>query len=33
VSGAPSTHHARRELVGYVRTWNALNPASKVEVI
>ena len=33
ISGAASPHHARRELVGYVRTWNALNPTSKVEVI
>jgi hypothetical protein len=33
ISGAASPQHARRELVGYVRTWNALNPASPVEVI
>jgi hypothetical protein len=33
ISGSVSAHHARRELVGYVRTWNALNPASQVKVI
>lgn len=26
VPGAPSDLHERRELVGYVVTWNALNP-------
>lgn len=30
--GAPSELHERRELGGYVTTWNALNPASCVEI-
>lgn len=30
--GAASALHERREIDGYVTTWNALNPASHVEV-
>jgi hypothetical protein len=30
--GAPSDLHERREIDGYVRTWNALNPTSYVEI-
>ena len=30
--GAPSDLHERREIAGYITTWNALNPASMVEV-
>lgn len=30
--GAPSDLHERREIGGYVTTWNALNPASFVEI-
>lgn len=30
--GAPTQLHERRELGGYVTTWNALNPSSLVEV-
>ncbi len=30
--GAPSALHERREISGYVTTWNALNPASSVEL-
>lgn len=30
--GAPSELHERREIGGYVTTWNALNPASFVEL-
>jgi hypothetical protein len=30
--GAPSPMHERREIDGYVTTWNALNPRSKVEL-
>jgi hypothetical protein len=28
--GAPTPLHERREISGYVTTWNALNPASPV---
>jgi hypothetical protein len=30
--GAPSDLHERREIDGYVTTWNALNPTSYVEI-
>ncbi len=30
--GAASELHERREIGGYVTTWNALNPASFVEI-
>ena len=30
--GAPSELHERREIAGYITTWNALNPASTVEI-
>lgn len=30
--GAPTELHERREIGGYITTWNALNPASRVEV-
>ena len=30
--GAPSELHERREIAGYVTTWNALNPHSTVEL-
>jgi hypothetical protein len=30
--GAASDLHERREIDGYVTTWNALNPASFVEI-
>jgi hypothetical protein len=30
--GAPSDLHERREMDGYVRTWNALNPGAFVEI-
>jgi hypothetical protein len=33
ISGAASPQHARRELLGYVTTWNALHPGRHVEVI
>ena len=32
VPGAPSALHERREMTGYVTTWNALNPGSAVEL-
>ena len=32
VPGALSDQHERRELSGYVTTWNALNPAAHVEL-
>jgi len=32
VPGAPSALHERREMSGYVTTWNALNPGSVVEL-
>jgi hypothetical protein len=32
VPGAPSALHERREMFGYVTTWNALNPGSVVEL-
>lgn len=32
VPGAPSAMHERREMSGYVTTWNALNPGSVVEL-
>jgi hypothetical protein len=31
--GARSPLHERREISGYVTTWNALNPASPVELV
>ena len=30
--GAPSELHERREIGGYVTTWNALNPGCFVEI-
>jgi hypothetical protein len=33
VPGALSEHHERREIDGYVRTWNALNPAFPVTLL
>jgi hypothetical protein len=33
LTGAPTPQHARRELTGYVRTWNALNPGHHGEVV
>jgi hypothetical protein len=33
VPGALSAHHERREIDGYVRTWNALNPAFPVTLL
>jgi hypothetical protein len=30
--GAPTDLHERREIDGYITTWNALNPASFVEI-
>jgi hypothetical protein len=33
VPGAPTPLHERRELAGYVTTWNALNPGRKAEVL
>ena len=33
LTGAPTPLHARRELTGYVRTWNALNPGRHGEVV
>ena len=32
IPGAPSDLHERRELVGYITTWNALNPGMSVEL-
>lgn len=32
IPGAMSPLHERRELLGYVATWNALNPAAHVEL-
>jgi len=32
VPGASSALHERREMSGYVTTWNALNPGSLVEL-
>ena len=32
IPGAPTDNHERRELLGYVTTWNALNPAQRVEL-
>jgi hypothetical protein len=31
--GARSPLHERREISGYVTTWNALNPASPIELV
>ena len=31
--GAPTPEHERREVSGYVTTWNALNPASPVTLV
>jgi hypothetical protein len=31
--GAPTALHERREISGYVTTWNALNPARLIEVV
>ena len=31
--GAPTPLHERREIMGYVTTWNALNPGSVVELV
>jgi hypothetical protein len=31
--GAPTPEHERREVSGYVTTWNALNPASPVMLV
>jgi hypothetical protein len=28
--GAPTALHERREIAGYVTTWNALNPANPI---
>jgi hypothetical protein len=33
IHGALSPLHAWREVTGYVATWNALNPASPVELV
>jgi hypothetical protein len=33
VAAAPTPLHEQREIAGYVTTWNALNPASPVELI
>jgi len=33
IPGAVSPMHERREIDGYVRTWNALNPACVVTLI
>jgi hypothetical protein len=33
IPGAPSPLHERRELMGYVATWNALNPGCHVELV
>jgi hypothetical protein len=33
VPGAPTALHERRELSGYVTTWNALNPGRPAEVV
>ena len=32
VPGASSTLHERREIIGYITTWNALNPGALVEL-
>jgi hypothetical protein len=31
--GAPTPLHERREIGGYVTTWNALNPASPITLV
>jgi hypothetical protein len=31
--GAPTPEHERREVSGYVTTWNALNPANPVTLV
>jgi hypothetical protein len=31
--GALSAHHEYRELLGYVTTWNALNPERRAELV
>ena len=33
IPGALTPAHGRREIAGYVATWNALNPASPLEMI
>jgi hypothetical protein len=33
IPGAVSPLHERRELAGYVTTWNALNPHSTLELL
>jgi hypothetical protein len=33
IPGAASSLHEWREITGYVTTWNALNPASPVELL
>ena len=32
IPGAPTPLHERREITGYVTTWNALNPSSTLEL-
>jgi hypothetical protein len=31
--GAPTDLHERREIGGYVTTWNALNPSSPIDIV
>ena len=33
IPGAPSELHERRELAGYVATWNALNPGRQATLV
>jgi hypothetical protein len=33
VPGAPTPLHERRELAGYLTTWNALNPGHHAELV
>jgi len=33
IPGASTPLHERREIAGYVTTWNALNPGRTVEVL
>ena len=33
IPGSPSELHERRELSGYVATWNALNPGRDAQIV
>jgi hypothetical protein len=33
IPGAATPLHERREVTGYITTWNALNPGSRVDLV